>query len=120
MSAIITDQIRILNTQNFLDLAEDTENNVFYAFIGLPNPTDVVSNWDSSPPAPKDSFEQEFDYYDTMVAMKKISAVDIRQVIRKITWSSGTTYDMYRHDISRTNLGLNHQTLQVFIHQTFM
>ena len=104
MSAIITDQIRILNTQNFLDLAEDTENNVFYAFIGLPNPTDVVSNWDSSPPAPKDSFEQEFDYYDTMVAMKKISAVDIRQVIRKITWSSGTTYDMYRHDISRTNL----------------
>ena len=104
MSAIITDQIRILNTQNFLDLAEDTENNAFYAFIGLPNPTDVVSNWDTSPPAPKDSFEQEFDYWDTMIAMKKISSVDIRQVIRKITWSSGTTYDMYRHDISRTNL----------------
>lgn len=104
MSAIITDQIRILNTQNFLDLAEDTENNVFYAFIGLPNPTDVVSNWDTSPPAPKDSFEQEFDYYDTMVAMKKISSEDIRQVIRKITWSSGTSYDMYRHDVSRTNL----------------
>ena len=39
-----------------------------------------------------------------MIAMKKISSEDIRQVIRKITWSSGTTYDMYRHDISRTNL----------------
>jgi len=104
MSAIITDKIRILNTQNFLDLAEDTENNAFYAFIGLPNPTDVVATWDTSPPAPKDSFEQEFDYWDTMIAMKKISSEDIRQVIRKITWSSGTTYDMYRHDISRTNL----------------
>jgi hypothetical protein len=104
MSAIITDQIRILNAQNFLSLADDTENNSFYAFIGLPNPSDVSSTWDSSPPAPKDSFEQEFDYWDTMIALKKIPAGDIRQVIRKITWTSGTTYDMYRHDISRTNL----------------
>jgi hypothetical protein len=38
-----------------------------------------------------------------MVALKKIKASDVSQVIRKITWSSGTTYDMYRHDISRTN-----------------
>jgi hypothetical protein len=28
---------------------------------------------------------------------------DVKQVVRKITWQSGTTYDMYRHDISRTN-----------------
>lgn len=114
MSAIITDQIRILNSQNFLDLAEDTENNAFYAFIGLPNPTDVVSNWDVSPPAPKDSFEQEFDYWDTMVALKRISSEDIRQVIRKITWSSGTTYDMYRHDISRSNLAQPSQATSLY------
>ena len=56
MSAIITDKIRILNTQNFLDLAEDTENNAFYAFIGLPNPTDVVATWDTSPSCSKGFF----------------------------------------------------------------
>ena len=38
-----------------------------------------------------------------MVALKKIRASDVNHVIRKITWSSGTVYDMYRHDISRTN-----------------
>lgn len=103
MSAIITDQLRILNAKSFVSLTENNEN-VFYAFVGLPNPTDYSSTWDISPPAPKDSFEQEFDYWDTMVALKRISSGDIRQVIRKITWTSGTTYDMYRHDISRTNL----------------
>ena len=38
-----------------------------------------------------------------MIAVKKIGGSDVNQVIRKVTWKSGTTYDMYRHDISRTN-----------------
>ena len=38
-----------------------------------------------------------------MVALKKINSADIKQVVPKRAWSSGTTYDMYRHDYSRTN-----------------
>jgi len=102
MAAIITDQLRILNAKSFVSVAT-TETNSFYAFIGLPNPTDYQQNWDSSPPAPKDDFNQENDYWDTIIALKKIISSDVRQVIRKITWSSGTTYDMYRHDINRDN-----------------
>jgi hypothetical protein len=102
MAAIITDQIRILNAKNFVSVASSSSNS-YYSFIGLPNPNDYQSNWDSNPPSPKDSFEQENDYWDTMIALKKISSGDIRQVIRKISWTSGVTYDMYRHDISRTN-----------------
>ncbi|NBU81582.1 MAG: hypothetical protein EBS55_08040 [Flavobacteriaceae bacterium] len=34
-----------------------------------------------------------------MIALKKVSSSDIKQVVRKITWQSGVTYDMYRHDI---------------------
>jgi hypothetical protein len=102
MSAIITDQLRILNAKNFVSAAISSTNS-YYSFVGLPNATDYSSSWDTTPPAPKDSFEQENDYWDTMIALKKIGESDIRQVIRKITWISGTTYDMYRHDISRTN-----------------
>jgi len=102
MAAIITDQIRILNAKNFVSVASSSSNS-YYSFIGLPNPNDYQSNWDSNPPSPKDSFEQENDYWDIMIALKKISSGDIRQVIRKISWTSGVTYDMYRHDISRTN-----------------
>lgn len=103
MSAIITDQLRILNAKNFVAAATSTSNS-YYSFVGLPNATDYSSTWDTNPPAPKDSFEQENDYWDTTIALKKISASDVRQVVKKNVWVSGTTYDMYRHDISRTNI----------------
>ena len=103
MAAIITDQLRILNAKTFVSYATSSAN-AFYSFVGLPNANDYSSTWDVNPPAPKDNFDQENDYWDTMIALKKIGSDDVKQVIRKITWSSGTTYDMYRHDISRTNL----------------
>ena len=38
-----------------------------------------------------------------MIALKKITSSDVKQVVTKRVWSSGTTYDMYRGDYSRTN-----------------
>ena len=99
MSAIITDQLRILNAKNFVAGVSSSTN----SFVGLTNATDYLTTWENNPPSPRDSFDQENDYWDTMVALKKIKASDVNQVIRKITWSSGTTYDMYRHDISINN-----------------
>ena len=102
MAAIITDQIRILNAKNFIAGVNNSSNS-YYSFVGLPNPTDYQSDWDTDPPAPKDNFDQENDYWDTMVALKKINTADASQVVPKRTWSSGTAYDMYRQDYSRTN-----------------
>ena len=102
MAAIITDQIRILNAKNFVS-GVSSANNSYYSFIGLSNPTNIQSDWDVNPPSPKDSFDDENNYWDTMIALKKINASDVRQVVQKRTWSSGTTYDMYRHDYSRSN-----------------
>ena len=100
MSAIITDQIRILNAKNFIS---NVGVSAYYSFIALPNPSDYQSDWDINPPSPKDNFDQENDYWDTMVALKKINSSDVRQVITKKFWSSGTIYDYYRHDYSRSN-----------------
>ena len=102
MSAIITDQIRILNAKNFVAGVSSSANS-YYSFIGLPNPTDYQSDWEKNPPAPKDSFNEENKYWDDMIALKKITASDTRQVIPKRQWTSGTVYDMYRADYSRTN-----------------
>jgi len=102
MSAIITDQFRILNAKNFIASVAST-NNSYYTFVGLPNSNDISSTWDISPPDPKDNFDEENNYWDTLIALKKINSTDIKQVIRKITWQSGVTYDMYRHDIKSTN-----------------
>ena len=102
MAAIITDQIRILNAKNFVSGVQ-TSTNAYYSFIGLPNATDIQTDWDTDPPSPKDNFSEEDDYWDTMIALKKINSSDVRQVVPKRTWTSGTTYDMYRSDYSRTN-----------------
>ena len=102
MAAIITDQIRILNAKNFVS-GVSTSTNSYYSFIGLTNPTDIQSDWDTNPPAPRDSFNEENDVWDTVVALKKINSSDIKQVVQKRIWSSGTTYDLYRHDYSRSN-----------------
>jgi hypothetical protein len=98
MAAIITDNLRILRAKQFVDASSNTN---YYSFIGLPNPEEYSLDWNISPLSPKDSFEQESDYWDTMIALKKIFPNDIRQSIRKIKWESGITYDMYRHDIDR-------------------
>ena len=102
MAAIITDQIRILNAKNFLS-GVSTATNAYYSFIGLCNPSDIQSDWDTNPPSPKDNFSEEDDYWDTVIALKKINSSDVRQVVTRRVWTSGTTYDMYRSDYSRTN-----------------
>jgi hypothetical protein len=102
MSAIITDQIRILNAKNFL-AGVSSASNSYYAFVGLPNPTSIKVDWDITPPSPTDNFDSENNTWDTIIALKKITSNDVKQVVRKVTWSSGTTYDYYRHDYSITN-----------------
>jgi len=102
MAAIITDQLRIVNAKNFVAGVASTSNS-YYSFVGLPNPTDYDSDWNTTPPSPKDNFDEENNYWDTMIALKKITKNDVRQVVKRTTWTSGITYDMYRHDISATN-----------------
>ena len=63
MPAIVTDQFRILNANNFVESVENT-NNSYYIFLGLPNPKGTGtyvgfgrdSDWNTNTPAPTDSF----------------------------------------------------------------
>ena len=102
MAAIITDQLRILNTKDFVASVASTTNS-YYTWIGLPNATQVDSNWNSTPPNPRDSFNEENKYWDSMIALKKVTSSDVKQVVPKHTWASGITYDMYRNDIRAEN-----------------
>ena len=106
MAAVVTDQFRILNASNFLDSIL-SGNNSYYIFLGLDNPTEDgfgrSGDWDSDVPSPTDNFEYSGHYRDTSLFGKKITSSNIRRVIRKVTWTSNTSYDMYRHDYSISN-----------------
>ena len=102
MAAIITDQIRILNAKNFV-AGVSTSTNSYYSFVGLTDPAAIQPDWDDDPPSPIDNFTNHNDFWDTAIALKKINATDVKQVVKKNSWTSGTTYDYYRADYSITN-----------------
>ena len=102
MPAIITDQIRVLNAENFVNGISTTTNS-YYVFIGLPNATEINSDWNTNTPAPIDNFDDHDNIYDTLISAKKINSSDVLQVIRKISWTTGTIYEMYRHDYDINN-----------------
>ncbi len=113
MAAIITDQLRILNAKNFVAGVQSSTNS-YYAFIGLPNATNYQSDWDTNSPSPKDNLNESNDYWDTMLALKKVGASDVSQVVRKNIWSSGITYDMWRNDISRDEQSLPSGSFDIY------
>jgi len=111
MPAIITDQFRIMNAETFAKSVTGigTTSNFYYTFLGHPNPTNVSienygdADWSQIPPEPRDSFQQENLYHDSMLFLKRVNANDIARVVPRVDWSSGTTYDMYKNSYDIDN-----------------
>ena len=106
MPAFVTDQFRILTTNNFVDSISN-ESDYYYIFVGLANPgvsgygrnanwdnTEGVSANDAILPNPVDNFDYLPHYGDTILYGKRIIPENIRRCVRKVEWKQGTTYDM--------------------------
>ena len=110
MSALITDDFRLFNADNFIESVTDP-NNSYYIFIGLPNPVGQTygrsTNWNNDPPQPIDNFAYLRHCYDTMMYGRRITPGNIKRVIRRINWVKGTRYDQYRDDYSVNNVSPN-------------
>lgn len=120
MSALVTDQFRIVNANNFVESLLNV-NNSYYVFLGLSNPGSTgdevgfgrTTTWNpdsgisANIPSPIDNFQYLSHYRDTILFGKKIGSDNVRRVIRRINWTSNTRYDMYRHDYSVSNLSPN-------------
>ena len=120
MAAVVTDQFRILNANNFVDSVLD-DNNSYYVFLGLPNSSVTgfgrTSDWNTSssgPPSPTDNLQYLSHYKDTGLFGKRVTSANIRRVIRKVQWTTNTAYDMYRHDYSVSNPTPNSQTSRLY------
>ncbi len=104
MSAIVTDQFRILNASNFVD---SIDSNSYYITLGLANPVAAgygrTSDWNTNPPSPIDNLAYASHTGDTVLFGKKITSANCRRIVRRIDWTSGTKYEIYRDDYSVTN-----------------
>jgi len=107
MPAIITNKFRIHNAEQFSESFTESGANVYYMGIGRPQPFATLTRGDlrttnegtdTTPLTPVDSIQDEFFYFDDMLAAKKITSSDISFVIPRRNWATGTVYDYYRHD----------------------
>ena len=105
MSAIITEKFRSHNATNFYESFTESSPNTYYLFIGKATPftTGTSGGSDSSPSTPADSVSREFYNWDAMIAAKKIPSTDITYALPRRDWSNGTTYDMYKDNISSSS-----------------
>jgi len=106
MAAIVTDQFRILNASNFVDNVTDS-NNSYYVFVGLSNPTTSgfgrKTDFNTDTPSPTDNINYMNFVGDNMSFGKKVTSDNVRRLVRKISWTRGTKYEMYRHDYNLNN-----------------
>ena len=106
MPAIITNKFRIHNAEKFTT-ALTGSSNVFYLGIGRPQAFTTSTRPDArtdnegsdvAPLTPADSIQEEFYTFDDLLAAKKVTSSDISFAIPRRNWTTGTTYDYYRHD----------------------
>ena len=112
MAAIITNKFRINNAEQFTESFSEASPETYYLFIGRAHSwasdVDVQGNTiaegtDASPPTPNDDVTSEFYNWDDMLGAKLIASTDVSRAIPRRNWTTGTTYDMYEHNIGSGN-----------------
>jgi len=107
MPAIITNKFRMNNAEQFQESFSEASPTVYYLGIGRaqefgtltrPDERTDYEGTESAPITPADSVLNEFKNYDDLLAAKKITGPNVSFVIPRRNWTSGTVYDIYRHD----------------------
>ena len=107
MPAIITNKFRLNNAEQFQESFSESAATVYYLGIGRaqefgtltrPDARTDYEGTETAPTTPGDSVLNEFKNFDDLLAAKKITSSDVSFVIPRRNWTTGTTYDIYRHD----------------------
>ena len=97
MPAILTNNLSVINAENFVDSFVNGESNIFMA-IGkgweegdsVPTNTtpDMVNKWDDemNPPVPVDSITRQREFRETILGIKKIMLNDILIMVPRVDW----------------------------------
>jgi len=120
MPAIITNKFRLHNASNFVESFSESSPNIYYLAMGRPqafatstggDSRTQYEGTDSSPLTPVDSVADEFYFFDDIIAAKRITTSDVSRAVPRRNWTTGTTYDMYRHDYGQYVKGSTSSTI---------
>ena len=114
MPAIITNKFRIHNAEQFRESFSEASPNVYYLGIGRSQAwstllrgdgrTDYEGS-DTQPILPSDTNATEYNTFDDLLAVKRITTTSVSFVVPRKNWTNGATYDIYRHDYGEFQTG---------------
>lgn len=109
MPAIIKDKTKYQSAADYRGLIAAGTTSLYYYFG---NPVSWAtypggSFNESTPPTPKDTQETEREIWDGIIGLKKVALADTKLGFRRVNWSSGQYYDMYREDYDGTVAGVS-------------
>ena len=109
MATANINDLRLHNTRNFIEsLHEPNGEYRGYVFLGRSTPWMVDNETQEEvPPTPTSSIEEFYRTYQEMISMKAIDQGDVYYMIRRVPWTSGTIYDIYRHDYTPSALSFS-------------
>ena len=119
MPAIITNKFRIHNSEQFKESFSEAAGNTYYLGIGRAMPFNTATRGDGRtdnqgtdvlPITPADNLNAESFTFDDLLAVKKVADTDTAFVSPRRNWTTGTTYDIYRHDYGERITGTTTQT----------
>lgn len=93
MPAIITSSFRVENATNFKDVISDTSNSV-YLGIGKSDAwsSSISVTVDSEAPTPADTLVEKNDFWQNLIALKRVSASEVTNLCPRYNWTSGSSY----------------------------
>jgi hypothetical protein len=94
MAQIITNNFNVYNAKEFIDNFDQN----LYLLVGRPQ------NWNTEPtaPVPINTEYQDVIYWSDSIALRRIVQADIKQVVKRYTYSAGLVYSQY--DNTEANL----------------
>ena len=109
--AIVSSKFRVSAASSF---AKTFGTDNMYLILGRPQPwnnsastqfSDQASGTvtDTNPPNPVDNYENEYALWRDAMAAIRLSDSDVKLCTSRHNWSSGSRYDMYRHNVNSSD-----------------
>lgn len=90
---LITPDFRLHQIRQFVESITEPANTIYYVFAG--KPTEYITG-DSNIDAPNNDVESLTTLvYDEMAFAKQVTANDVKALVKRHDWTTGTVYDMY-------------------------
>lgn len=100
MSTTNMNHLRVHNVSSFIDSIRTSFNVRSHLFVGR----DYTWENETVPPTPDNSVSEYLKTQNDIIGLQEIQQNDCVPMVRRLNWTSGVVFDIYRHDYTSYNI----------------